>query len=201
MRLIGINAPWSWRTTVSTTEPFAEAAKQRLQALVSASDGRLALQPGRQARDDHTGGPWRTCSMPAAPASRRRLLGEGLGYLVAVAPNTELTACQQAAERAARSANLGVWKRSPVLSARSTGAERLRRGPRAGARGRTQPGRYLAGDGRSAGPADRAEGAQGVRCETGDADGGTFAGSAWLGGRSFPPWRWCRSARRAGRCR
>ncbi|MCR1758681.1 thermonuclease family protein, partial [Pseudomonas aeruginosa] len=42
--------------------------------------------------------------------------GEGLGYLVAVAPNTELTACQQAAERAARSANLGVWKRSPVLS-------------------------------------------------------------------------------------
>ena len=44
------------------------------------------------------------------------LLGEGLGYLVAVAPNTELTACQQAAERAARSANLGVWKRSPVLS-------------------------------------------------------------------------------------
>lgn len=69
VRLIGINAP-ELAHNGRTTEPFAEAAKQRLQALVSASDGRLALQPGRQARDP-TGGPWRTCSMPAAPTSRR----------------------------------------------------------------------------------------------------------------------------------
>ncbi|OES52184.1 thermonuclease family protein, partial [Pseudomonas aeruginosa] len=98
-----------------TTEPFAEAAKQRLQALVSASDGRLALQPGRQPRD-HYGRTLAHLFDASGANLEARLLGEGLGYLVAVAPNTELTACQQAAERAARSANLGVWKRSPVLS-------------------------------------------------------------------------------------
>lgn len=52
VRLIGINAP-ELAHNGRTTEPFAEAAKQRLQALVSASDGRLALQPGRQARDHY----------------------------------------------------------------------------------------------------------------------------------------------------
>lgn len=52
VRLIGINAP-ELAHNGRTTEPFAEAAKQRLQALVSASDGRLALQPGRQPRDHY----------------------------------------------------------------------------------------------------------------------------------------------------
>ncbi|HGN3030883.1 TPA: thermonuclease family protein [Pseudomonas aeruginosa] len=114
VRLIGINAP-ELAHNGRTTEPFAEAAKQRLQALVSASDGRLTLQPGRQARD-HYGRTLAHLFDASGANLEARLLGEGLGYLVAVAPNTELTACQQAAERAARSANLGVWKRSPVLS-------------------------------------------------------------------------------------
>lgn len=104
VRLIGINAP-ELAHNGRTTEPFAEAAKQRLQALVSASDGRLALQPGRQARD-HYGRTLAHLFDASGANLEARLLGEGLGYLVAVAPNTELTACQQAAERAARSANL-----------------------------------------------------------------------------------------------
>lgn len=46
-----------------------------------------------------------------------RLLSEGLGYRVAVAPNVRLAGCQQAAEQAARQAGLGLWQRSPVVRA------------------------------------------------------------------------------------
>ena len=42
------------------------------------------------------------------------MLSEGLGYLVAFAPNTALVDCQQSAERQAR---LGLWRNSPVQSA------------------------------------------------------------------------------------
>ncbi|WP_413770529.1 thermonuclease family protein, partial [Vibrio vulnificus] len=44
-----------------------------------------------------------------------QLLAEGLGFQVAVAPNVDLVNCQQAAERIARQARLGVWRQSPVL--------------------------------------------------------------------------------------
>jgi hypothetical protein len=45
-----------------------------------------------------------------------RLLAEGLGYQVAIAPNVALLGCQQAAERSARKARLGLWRQSPVLA-------------------------------------------------------------------------------------
>jgi hypothetical protein len=37
-----------------------------------------------------------------------------LGYLVAIAPNVALVECQQTAERRARQARVGLWRRSPV---------------------------------------------------------------------------------------
>ena len=46
-----------------------------------------------------------------------QMLAEGLGFQVAVAPNVDLVTCQQAAERSARQAGLGVWRQSPVLKA------------------------------------------------------------------------------------
>lgn len=45
VRLIGINAPEIGRKG-RTSEPYAEAARRRLQALVNASDGRIGLVPG-----------------------------------------------------------------------------------------------------------------------------------------------------------
>ncbi|MNV51712.1 hypothetical protein D3C71_1437680 [compost metagenome] len=41
-------------------------------------------------------------------------MAEGLGYLVAIAPNVALVACQQAAEGLARQSRVGLWRRSPV---------------------------------------------------------------------------------------
>lgn len=115
VRLIGLNTPELGRQGRSA-EPFANAARKRLQALVAASDGRVGLQFGRQAKD-HYG---RTLAHAYDSRGRNleaQLLAEGLGYLVAVAPNLALVQCQQAAERSARQARAGLWRRSPVQTA------------------------------------------------------------------------------------
>lgn len=112
VRLIGLNSPEMGRQGGSP-EPFAEAARQRLQALVAANGERVSLQTGKQAKD-HYG---RTLAHAYDSRGRNleaQLLAEGLGYQVAVAPNLALVACQQAAERSARQARSGLWQRSPV---------------------------------------------------------------------------------------
>ena len=115
VRMIGINAPEIGRKG-RTSEPYAEAARRRLQALVKASDGRVGLVPGKEAKDKYG----RTLAHVYAADGdnlEARLLSEGLGYRVAIAPNVRLTGCQQAAEQSARQANLGLWQRAAVLRA------------------------------------------------------------------------------------
>lgn len=114
VRLIGLNAPERARDG-RPTEPFAEAARQRLQALVAANAGRVGLRQGEPARD-HYG---RTLAHVYDAAGRNleaQLLAEGLAYQVAFAPDTGLVACQQAAERQARAARLGLWRRDPAIA-------------------------------------------------------------------------------------
>ncbi|MEN5034067.1 thermonuclease family protein [Pseudomonas sp. TWI929] len=115
VRLIGINAPEIGRNG-RTSEPYAEAAKQRLQALVKTSDGRVGLVPGIEAKDKYG----RTLAHIYGRNGdnlEAQLLSEGLGYRVAVAPNVRLSGCQQLAEQAARKAGAGLWHRSPVVRA------------------------------------------------------------------------------------
>ncbi|MBO3277836.1 thermonuclease family protein [Pseudomonas schmalbachii] len=129
VRLIGVNAP-ELAHHGRPVEPFAEAARRRLQQLVAANDGEVGLVPGRQGKDRY--GRTLAHAFDSSGANiEAQLLGEGLGYLVAVAPNTELTTCQQAAERQARAAGLGLWKRSPVQA-----VEQLHQGGFAVLRGR-----------------------------------------------------------------
>ncbi|WP_409295855.1 thermonuclease family protein [Pseudomonas sp. KCJK8670] len=113
VRLIGINAPEIGRQGRSS-EPYAEMARQRLQALVKASDGRVGLVPGVEAKDRYG----RTLAHVYGRNGdnfEARLLSEGLGYRVAVAPNVRLAGCQQSAEQAARASGAGLWRRSPVV--------------------------------------------------------------------------------------
>lgn len=126
VRLIGVNTPELARAG-RVAEPLAEAARAQLQQLVAASGGRVRLAPGAQAYDRYgrllahafggDGGNWEA-----------RLLAEGFGYAVAIAPNTALSACLFAAERRARTAGRGVW-RQPALAVgqlRAGGFARLR---------------------------------------------------------------------------
>ncbi|MHA6163118.1 thermonuclease family protein [Pseudomonas sichuanensis] len=116
VRLIGINAP-EVAGKGRPSEPYAEAAKRRLQALIKASDGRVGLVPGVESKDKYG----RTLAHIYSRTGHNleaQLLSEGLAYRIAFAPNTRLAECQQQAEQAARKARLGLWRQSPVLRAR-----------------------------------------------------------------------------------
>lgn len=112
VRMIGLNAPETGKKGQSA-QPFAEAAKRRLQTLVDQSDGRVLLGIGQESADRYG----RTLAHVYGAGGdnlEAQLLAEGLGYFVAVAPNVSLVSCQQAAENAARKAGLGLWRNSPV---------------------------------------------------------------------------------------
>jgi endonuclease YncB( thermonuclease family) len=115
VRMIGLNTPELGRQGRSD-EPFAVAARKRLQALVDASGGRVGLLPGKQAKD-HYGRTLAHIYSASGANLEAQMLADGLGFQVAVAPNVDLVACQQAAERSARLAGLGLWRQSPVLKA------------------------------------------------------------------------------------
>lgn len=115
VRMIGLNTPELGRQGRSD-EPFALAARKRLQALVDASGGRVGLRPGKQAKD-HYGRTLAHIYSTSGANLEAQMLADGLGFQVAVAPNVDLVACQQAAERSARKAGLGLWRQSPVLKA------------------------------------------------------------------------------------
>jgi len=113
VRMIGLNTPELGKKG-RTDEPFAVAARNRLESLVAASDGQLGLLPGKENKDRYG----RTLAhLYGADGANleAQMLAEGLGFQVAVAPNVDLAKCQQAAERIARQARLGIWRQSPVL--------------------------------------------------------------------------------------
>jgi endonuclease YncB( thermonuclease family) len=115
VRMIGLNTPELGKKGRSD-EPFAVAARKRLEALVAASDSRVGLLPGKESKDRYG----RTLAhLYGADGANleAQMLAEGLSFLVAVAPNVDLVNCQQAAERSARQAGLGVWRQSPVRKA------------------------------------------------------------------------------------
>lgn len=115
IRLIGINAPELGRKGKSD-EPFAVQSKRRLQALVDASDGRVGLLYGKQRKDRYG----RTLAHLYDRQGRNleaQLLSEGLGFMVAVAPNAALASCQAQAERQARRQRLGLWRTNQVKAA------------------------------------------------------------------------------------
>ncbi|VVN49396.1 thermonuclease family protein [Pseudomonas fluorescens] len=115
VRMIGLNTPELGKKGRSD-EPFAVTARKRLEALVAASDGRLALLPGKESKDSYGRTLAHLYSTDGANLEAQ-MLAEGLGFQVAVAPNVDLVSCQQAAERSARQARLGVWRQSPVVKA------------------------------------------------------------------------------------
>lgn len=115
VRMVGLNTPETGKKGRSS-EPFADAAKSRLQKLVDESDATVSLRIGEQGKDRYGRVLANVYGRDGANLEAQ-LLSEGLGYLVAVSPNVALVDCQQAAERTARQAGLGLWRNSPVQSA------------------------------------------------------------------------------------
>lgn len=112
VRLIGLDTPELARAG-RPAESGAVAARSRLRELVAASHGRVGLRLGREPHDRYG----RTLAHVYDDRGRNleaQLLAEGLGYRVAIAPNVALVDCQHTAERQARAARRGLWKRVPV---------------------------------------------------------------------------------------
>ncbi|AOE87857.1 thermonuclease family protein [Pseudomonas sp. TCU-HL1] len=111
VRLIGLNAPELARKG-RKAEPYAEAARKRLDELVRVSGGRVQMRVGREPKDRYG----RTLAHLYDSRGRNleeRLLVEGLAFHVAIAPNAALSECHAAAERTARQAGRGIWQRPP----------------------------------------------------------------------------------------
>ncbi|WP_268799198.1 thermonuclease family protein [Pseudomonas huanghezhanensis] len=114
VRMIGINTPETGKKG-QTSQPFADAAKRRLQALVDQGDGQVSVRVGEQATD-HYGRTLANVFGRDGANLEAQLLAEGLGFLVAVSPNVALVDCQQSAEQVARRAGLGLWRNAQVQS-------------------------------------------------------------------------------------
>lgn len=115
VRLIGVNTPEIGRKG-HRSEPYAETARRHLLERVQAGGGRVWLHTGREPRDQY--GRWLAHAFDQDGNSlEAALLEAGLGYFVAVQPNTELAECLQSAEQRARNAGLGLWRKSPVQAA------------------------------------------------------------------------------------
>jgi endonuclease YncB( thermonuclease family) len=112
VRMIGLNAPETGKKG-RTAEPFADAARQRLQSLIDENGGQVGVIVGEQSQD-HYGRTLANLFGQQGANLEAQLLVEGLGYQIAIAPNVALLDCQQAAEQIARQARLGLWKTPPV---------------------------------------------------------------------------------------
>lgn len=113
VRLIGIDTPEIGRKG-QASQPFAQAAKKRLEQLVQQPS--LRLHVGEQAQDRYG----RTLAHLYGADGRNieaQLLSEGLGFALVVPPNSALLECHLAAEKQAREARLGLWRDSPVQPA------------------------------------------------------------------------------------
>lgn len=116
IRFIGINTP-EINHDGGQSDPFAHAARKRLQQLIDGN--RLLLRYDRE-RHDRYG---RLLAHPYLPDGRslsRILLEEGLGATVIIPPNLWQSHCYLVHESKAREVKKGIWSAAGGLSKGST---------------------------------------------------------------------------------
>lgn len=108
VRFAGINTPELGRDD-HPAEPLAEAARDRLRALIDEADGRLGLHIARDPHDRYG----RLLAYPFLPDGRNInaiLLDEGLAAALVVPPNRAYRDCHFAREGVARERQRGIWQ-------------------------------------------------------------------------------------------
>lgn len=114
LRFIGINATELGHGT-GPDQPYAEAARARLQALIAAHRGKLKLEQGPETYDQHG----RTLAYVFADGEDLglELVKEGLAVVIVVPPDIGRLGCYADAEAQARAAGLNIWsKDSPLVT-------------------------------------------------------------------------------------
>ena len=119
VRLVGINTPELARPEKYATEEWqrhdqllAGEARDRLRSLLV---GEVLLYPSIAGRDSYK----RVLGYLVVNGGNvtELMLGQGLGFAVAVAPDVTLAECYARKEREARMKNLGVWQLYPPVAA------------------------------------------------------------------------------------
>ena len=129
LRFIAINTPERARKS-RPAQPLAEAATQRLEALLTA-DKTLQLRYDGERKDRHG----RLLAHPFLSDGRnltQQLLEAGLGFHITVPPNLLLLECYQQVEQVARLQQRGLWQladyrpqQASQLGANDTGFRRV----------------------------------------------------------------------------
>lgn len=112
VRFIGINA-MELGHDGGTDQPYAAAARDRVQRLISQGGGKLRLRIGSEAYDEH--GRTLAYLFVGTHDLGLQLIREGLAVLVAVPPDLAHLPCYQDAEAEARDHHLGIWSQASPL--------------------------------------------------------------------------------------
>jgi len=130
IRLIGINTPEVARKD-KPAQPLAIRARDRLRQLLFQHSNQARLLYGEQ-QTDRYGRKLANLWLPNDSNLAAELLREGLGWMIAIPPNTRFIDCYQQAEKTARAADSGVWRQSDYavkpsaqLGLRSSGFQRV----------------------------------------------------------------------------
>ena len=131
VRLIGINTPETAHDG-RPAQPLAIAARDRLRRLLFSHGNQARIVFGQQKVDRYGRSLAHMWTADGENLSAV-LLRDGLGWALAIPPNTTLLDCYLESEQQARAASLGVWKHpglsprnSSELSLRSTGFQRVK---------------------------------------------------------------------------
>ena len=107
VRFIGVNTP-EIDHQYGNSQPFADRARQYLQAKVSRFKGNLVLAMGSEKRDRH-GRLLAHIFTPRGQNIQADILLNGFGVWIVVPPNLRFLDCYQQNEKKARSEKRGVW--------------------------------------------------------------------------------------------
>lgn len=113
VRLAGIDAPEvahpAYNDKAATAaEPFGDASKQALQALLARSQNRVLVQVGAEPEDRY-GRKIAYLYQPDGASIQADLVASGMAMAVYMPPNTALADCLTAIEAHARQQRLGIW--------------------------------------------------------------------------------------------
>lgn len=113
VRLAGIDAPEvahaAYHNKKATpAEPFGDASKQALQALLARSRNRLLIQYGAEPEDRY-GRKLAYLYAPDGESIQGYLVAKGLAMAVYMPPNTALADCLSSIEAHARQQRIGIW--------------------------------------------------------------------------------------------
>ncbi len=130
IRLIGINAPEAQQDG-QPAQALAIEARDRLRRLLFEQGNKAHAVYGLNEKDRH-GRYLAHLWLPDGTNLSAQLLRDGLGWAVAIPPNTRFLDCYIASERLARDARSGVWghrdhvaRSSTQLNLRSAGFQRV----------------------------------------------------------------------------